>query len=550
MNSFNSLPPEVQVEIFSYLSFDHVMKIRRVCKQWKNLINSEFKSKRLRCCIYYWPSDRQKGKDFCFRSSRTFLESNNHVLKFSRVKYLNASLCHYYRELEDAFDFLNSFESLEELHFKCYLRDKNLYSVKTRFFVVILNHLKKAILYFYWYELNVALNLPNLHHLHLDSFKGIILSHPEKLRILETDNLIQSGTDFSKFTNLTEIYSDSLSLRAISADFINKLSSLRKVCLGDYVHNCYRLYNQEECRLPEPPLSGKSKLRIFCLGFEIKITIDQINQISKLDLNSWPHPNFVDKHFTRFATQNLYRSIDNNPYVTSVYYNTMISELRKLNDSNESEMFRKMLQKFSKIDCLYTIGTVADPSRLLKVAQKAKCLYFKSTSLPRSFFEQLAENCPLVQKLHIHLEPKLNIQSGDFNFIFKMEKLSLIHIDSPLSLKFLARLYKEHNSMHCVSFYQHKNYELIFYHSLNIYFSDFVDRFPELSLSNKRTGLELVNILKNRLGDGLVCPNELLAQLISIRFERKNYRFIKKMYAYQLKNSIFLPKEQILPLFT
>lgn len=87
MMEFNSLPREIHLEIFTYLPFEDVMKIRRTCKQWNRLVNSELKFKRL---LY-----RHRPRSFL-------------VEQPPEVQYLKAFLRANYAQ-SDAFDFLNSF---------------------------------------------------------------------------------------------------------------------------------------------------------------------------------------------------------------------------------------------------------------------------------------------------------------------------------------------------------------------------------------------------------------------------------------------------------
>src|SRR5699024_7521053 len=68
---------------------------------------------------------------------------------------------------------------------------------------------------------------------------------------------------------------------------------------------------------------------------------------------------------------------------------------------------------------------------------------FERTSLPQRFFEQLAENRQFISHLTI-TEPTMSILSGDLDFVFNFKNLkSLLFLDCPLSLSFVARALKE-----------------------------------------------------------------------------------------------------------
>ena len=253
----------------------------------------------------------------------------------------------------------------------------------------------------------------------------------------------------SQFTGLTEIWTSFEDARSISASFFEKLPRLEDI----YFHSTY-LYDKF-IYLPERS-SSKSKPRIFCLGFEI--TMDQINQFNLED--QWP--NFkVDSDCTRFAIQNLDRSIKKNNFIKSILYNEVASEL------DDFEMLEVMPRTFPKINKIIVGGPVTDQNRLLKFIKKFKIQIFKfeGTSLPRSFFEQLAESCPFISNLEVQAESELDILSGDFDFIFfKMKNLTHLCLsDYPLSLSAVARMLTEFKNLIWFDLKQTENYELLIF---------------------------------------------------------------------------------------
>ena len=147
---FNSLPLEVQLEIFSHLPFCDVMSIRRVCKMWNCLINSEFKFKQLRCYqLSTSAASNDQHENFVSTFPRPFLDYTSTDPKFSRINYLFADLVpKEISELQDAFDFLNSFKFLEEISFRCYPFRLNAVEGVQKQFVVSLPRLEKADFYF------------------------------------------------------------------------------------------------------------------------------------------------------------------------------------------------------------------------------------------------------------------------------------------------------------------------------------------------------------------------------------------------------------------
>lgn len=161
------------MEIFSYVSFREVMSIRRVCKLWNVLINGEFKFKRLRCYQFNMPyicSYKFQHHDFAFASVRSFLDYTSTDAKFSRVR-LDASLASQrVSEVQDAFDFINSFKSLEEAKFECAVYvDLNAAGGAQKQFVISLPRLEKADFHIHT---SVLLDLPSLLCFLIDSISG------------------------------------------------------------------------------------------------------------------------------------------------------------------------------------------------------------------------------------------------------------------------------------------------------------------------------------------------------------------------------------------
>ena len=542
---FNSLPLEVQLEIFSYLTVGEVMRIRRTCKRWANLIDFELKFKRLSCFQQIYSNDPTDGYHFYFKSARSFLQHMIDDTKFSRVKELKAFLWPKYDDLAEAFDFLNSFKLLEEVVFMCFVLDlfalNSVEAVQKKTFTVRLSRLTKA-----FFDVScvlaerlvsVVLDLPNLLHLRLGPLGSVSIVHPQTIQTLETwSTLFQlPGLDFSKFSNLKLIRTKARDVRSISASFLESLPSLLELHIG-----CSFLNNEETL----PSLSVSKRLRVFYFGFEI--AVNQINLETE-----WPSSfnayNTTDDS-TRFIIRNRHRSIDDNRAVESICYNSMASEL------DDTELFGLMFRKFPKIRYLYTDGAVTDERRLLKFIHKFQIerLFFSRTGLPRSFFELLAESCPFVRDLEIKSEP-MSVLTDDLDFVFRMKKLSMIYFsDTQLSLNFAARLLKELKSISVIYFYRSGDYQF----SLNMFrLSGSIDLtvnrsgYLHYNIHDQKPG-EFVNELKSRLEgrlnfDGFTCPKKLLTLLRHLKIEKQNQLFMMRKYVYDQAHSICLSEEQM-----
>ena len=549
MMTFNLLPLEIHLAIFSHLPLRKLMRIRQVCKQWRHVIDVEIKFKRLRCSQIHWRFENDyelsDSYDFQFRSLKRFLDQASH--RFGReVKCLFAFMRPSYAGLQDVFDFLNSFKSLEKTQFICLVskvpEDRH-EDVRGKTFTVNLDRLEKALIDFDHMpsQTSVVLNLPRLLILSINFLKTFTILHPAKLRILSTFQLFGQDVDYSKFTSLTKIYTNPRDVQSISAGFLKSLPSLSELHFDQWGYIQFEENHHQN-------LPGRSytpfdeNVKIFYFGFQVSL-----RQILR---EGEQFPDFISifnppDQTSRFMVRNLYRSIDNNPHVEGIHYNPMASEL------NDTEMFDVMFQKFPKITYLKISGNVADENRLLKFIDRFKISYlaFERTSMPISFFEKLAEKRSFIRTVELKTEPTMNILAGDFDFIFKFENLYYVSfVGCPLSLNFVARLLKEFNSKCSIGFSQPGNYKF------------------HLGVSDWRTGIELwvhgsasfiykisgeealcvVKELKNWFNtDAYVCPKELQNLLRHLEFERENTLFWMRKCLYDHRHSICLSEEQM-----
>lgn len=548
---FNSLPPEIQLAIFSYLPIRKLMKIRQVCKQWNDLINNEFKFTRIHCLQCHKYRGPPCTPDFYFTSTRPFIDYVSTDTKFRYVKKLNAKLISKFTELEETFDFLNSFRLIE--HLNCYYSLIDLHggnpAVKKKELILSLDHLKRAELKFTPYTfkpVSITLDLPNLKSLLMaeNPLEVIIIRHPEALQTLVTGGgflerrfspSFLPRQDLSKFTSLAFIYADVGDRLSISASFIEKLPSLRELHLGIYYNSNLFIDHVSQAKPPSP---GKAAPRIFYWGFEV--TLDQISS------GEWPPQLHFDEASSQIIAHNLHRSLDKNRFVTKMEYNSVTSEL------NDHELFSVLPQKLSNICFLEITGTVADEQRLLRFMRQFRGSYLKleRTNLSRRLLEQLAENCPSITSLVIGREPTMNVLSGDFDFIFRMNNLTGFRFDDfPLSLNFVARALRVPKIRYvCIS--QPRIYE---------FKANLKDEIPWISLemgsyrggyifryfSSNEEAPAFLNYLSSLLrADEFVCHQKLMALLRQIELEEKTALFMMHKCIYE--PSIYVQLEQML----
>lgn len=555
---FNSLPPEIRLEIFSFLTVSEVMRVRRVCKQWNDLLNSQIKFKRLFCVQTRPGGESYLKSGLSFESARIFLDRTSNDSKFSRVKYLMVSLCPNYDELKDVFGLLNTFKFLNEAVVDCYVADRDRSEIQDQTFVLSLDRLEKVAIFFTGEtivsKVSVVFDLPKLSILVLDEFKSITIGHPKRLRTLAVANLFQ-GLDYTQLTGLTRLYADEQDRQSITASFLENLPALLELHLDAYyLHNEKLLLD-----LLEPIACGKPSLRILFYGFEISQTDLATGLPDSYGLSG------LNEDAASFIIRNRHRSIDNNQFVTSIQYN-LISAL------DDNELFGVFLQKFPKIRQLNVIGNVpsSDTDRLLKFINKFKLeqLSFVNTGLPAAFFKKLAKNCsPNIRQLEIEKDASMNILSGDFDFVFELKHLiSLIIGNCRMPLNYLARLVEELKQISLIQFSQTANYDFrmnlcrcqnVAHHTISLKV-DATHRHGDPSSGiflryeiPHEEGSKLVNELKSRLkADGeFVCAKQLFIVLLQIEAEEAIFRLSMNKCVYDQTYSICLSKEQIVELF-
>ena len=552
---FNSLPLEVRLEIFSYLPVNDVMRMRRVCKQWNDLLNSQFKFKRLFCFQARSPGFVPTALNF--KSPRIFLDHTHNDSKFSnkfsRVSRLVAILRLSYAELDDAFDFLNSFKFLNETVFECNVQGADHSELLGKTFCVRLNRLQKVAIFFsgetIGSKVSVLFDLPKLTGLVLDEFKSITIKHPKKLRTLAVSKLFQ-GLDYSKLTGLTRLYIDERDRQSITASFLENLPSLRELHLAAYyLHNASLLVDQLE------PVAS-SKLRIFFYGFEFS----QAN----LATEEWPVSFGLigsNEDAARFIIRNRHRSVDGNQNIDSMVFNLLDSEL------DQTELFGVILRKFPKIRYLNVNGNVADANRLLDFVEKLKpeLLHFADATLPQSFFSGLANNCSsFLQQLEFKTERSMNFLSGDFDFVFGLKNLvSLTFKNCRIPFNFVVRLVKELKQISLIQFSQPTNFDFQMnlcrcqntaHHVIALSVDGEAER-RQLATPSAyfryeiahNEALQFLNMLKSLLKfDGeFVSAKQLLVLLLQIRTDEQTYRFMARKYVYEQTRSIYLSADQM-----
>lgn len=517
------------------------MKVREVCRFWAGLINSEFKLEKLNCRLFNRPEDLDgvTAYDFYFSSTRTFLDYTRNDPKFNSIKYFRACLPLNYDQLEDAFDWLNSFKSLVDL--SLILITLNLTSsaeVQAKKFVVNLEHVNHAYFCFvpgpFVSKVSVLLNLPSLQHICVNSLRSITIGHPERVLSLGILDLFAGDPDYSQFTKTEYIFTSGSHVRSISASFIEKLPSLRKLDLDDIYKSPHYL--------PAKLAPGvKKAVKIFYFGFEI--SLEQIN----LDSAQWPNSFYSSEpteDSTRFVARNLHRSINDNKFVLSLHYNLVVSEL------DDTKMFEVISEKFPDLCRLHVSETVTDEELLLDFIDDTEIeqLTLERAALSSWFFEELPDYGSSIQRLVVKTEPTMDILAGDFDFIFKLENLLTIHFqNSPLPLAFVARLLKELEEIALVSFKQTGAYEfdLRCCCAQEIRLSVEDSHFLSKTICREEAA-EFVDVLQHRLAvDGFVCPKELLVLLRHLELEEQTHLFMMRKYVYEQRNSIALSPEQM-----
>ena len=445
MIHLNELPVCLLVEIFSYLPIGEVLRLKLVCKAWRELSTLvRFKSLSFyrydyeeELISFIRPPPFPENYDLHLNDFELFFQSAGRMVsgvRRLRIGLFSHPVNYANNRLEN---FVNRFQLLEELVLNVFDADDDEHIEEPYpVFSLKLRRLRKLQLQFAYRVLD--LDCPELNYLDL---KGPMLEnghirYPEKLRTLidlETIDVVNNVNLFRKFVNLKNLVFDLKSkvnqINSFNRTFFEALpQSLQRLIfinlagfrwidsewmdLEDYLRRTYEI---------EQDSPG---LRIFCLGIELSLSRFTAEEREPLPL---------DTHVERsqFPIANLANSVDANICLQELINFAWIEEQLPTFDL----LYQKIYSDHPYLH-MTLYGHVANKPQLFQFIERVKPMDLKIRCVfPRSFFERLAKvGAPFILSLNFDAA-NLRFGPSALNFLLSMTRLNSATIfNCPLTL--------------------------------------------------------------------------------------------------------------------
>lgn len=446
MAHLNELPPCVLVTIFSYLPIGEVIRLKLVCKVWRE-ISCYVPVKSL--SIYQSGIKNLDRRKSCLVNFDLYVNDLEKFIEFTGwlTNGLKRLHCHFSAPVtngqDQMQDFLNRFKRLEEL--ELFMSGDLEHSVIK--LILEFERLRKLILI--CDRRTFELNCPELSYLDVTTnFEDCLIRYPEKLRTLVTfsNDSYQSGSirksvnegHLKKFTNLKNLIAflhmedpnlfareffeglpKSLQRLIFSEQTLWFSNQKNEINLDDHFRTQYRIDQEDSLGL-----------RVFYLGIQLDPSRFTSAGRKRLPKNAY------DKNFPNFLVDNLANSVDANLSIGYIDYNALDKLLPTFDQLHEKIYLAR------PNCCINLKETVNDQERLLEFIRMARSYYMIFDSLavfPRPFFDRLAEVCTSSLKMIDINAAKLSGKPDALDFLLKMAELKMISISNSHMLV-IARL--------------------------------------------------------------------------------------------------------------
>ena len=455
MIQLNELPPCLLVEIFSYLPINEVIRLKMVCKHWREISCYV----RLKSLSVYQYDPKVRHDEFYLRYCKRYTTFDLQVNDFERFLKsteqlligLKRLVCLFAEPLKNERDrmqdFLNRFRRLEELQIKA-LRP---YELKSRIqFTLQLERLKK--LFLRYTDATFDLNCPELSYVDVWSLEFCRICYPEKLRTLVSADRFEED-QIGKFVNLKNLIVLKIrDLNSIPRTFFEALpKSLQKLIFFErkmYNQRFSNQYNLEDCFRAQYGIDQEdsSGLRVFYLGVEI-------------DLSRFISPGRVPngvgvENFPNFLVTNLANSVNANVWFDHIDYNAFERLLPTFDP-----LYEKIYSVHANCDIVLK-ESVTDQVRLFEFIQKVKpaCLKFhREAVFPHPFYDRITEICSSYIRGICFDAGSLESEPAGLDFLLKMTELEFITVlNSQLpviqSLEFMIAAFEKIESLNTFDF--------------------------------------------------------------------------------------------------
>lgn len=415
-----TLPPELHLMIFQFLSIPDTIRLRLVSKNWNRLLNC---LKHESLVVFDRDSDgitdyldsEELPDDLEFQPADSVVcRDENRLLTtplsamFQSVRKLKTTF--YSQKILQMNTFYNQFRELEELN--CFH-----YSTWWDSMTIILNlpRLNKLIVR-KGDGSHFDLRTPCLTHIEMIAFSECDLYYPEKLKRLEANLYEYRQIDFAKLTNLEILVVNGYDPSFITNSFLAQMKSLKEV----HFKPTSTWQTRETMNLNY----RRNDLKLYQLGFDIDKPIEVPEEYS-------PHGAVEDE--TRMISRNY-------ELTAEIVYNWVWIEYNLLIETGPKMGF---FTKFPRLAFLKVNGSVGDEGALLEFLMETKPPFeMENHLLSQTFLNQMASQCDFIRVI-ILKNLLLDLNGSEIQFIFKMQNLARIQIiPLQISLEFVIKAFE------------------------------------------------------------------------------------------------------------
>lgn len=437
MYDYSTLPSICLNEIFDYLSFKERIKIKSVCRDWRDEIESKDKKKdAIFFHLHFFPINRKwswpTNKNL-IRIENSFEIKNIEFLRSSFVKNYfknlkKISICNPFTVYSDQEDvtsihqYLAHFEQCESLElFGFQLAGKTTIKMKQLKILIM----KKA------HCNHLVLESPNLEFFSCWSrVKKIDYKNEQNLKYLECYNHCLNFKSNCKFINLESIIFYNQTGQAIRNDLLKYTPKLKKFILfSSFQNDLSDLRRQRK-------IYGFNDLKISCSGFEDGVIIRQIDREGAFLIDAMCLEDVFNNYSKFDSPTNLESGIN---------YDTVSRLFKILPDD--------FFTKVQMIGSLY-IDEIENYNHLfefLKNCPVLDCLTISFCKMTRPYFlDHLFMLTPSLRILAFNCEHRCNYVDFDLTFLNNLKLINVRLEASFLSINFLRKIL--HFTKHLISF--------------------------------------------------------------------------------------------------
>lgn len=421
-----TLPVELVTTIFKSLPIKQILICKKVCKQWRAVIEQYVKLDKL---VIVSLEER-------VIENRRYFNTNQpvdclHLISRVNFKLINAqSTKSIFTNLKQLYisnkniclEFLNNFQNLQHLEINL-----NYLSAKDKSNDLNLPKLRILSLCYVKLPSRLIISTPKLEKLRFyASYRSAELkfNHPESVKLVECSVF----KDYLKsFVNLEYLYCDQLK---DAGDFLAGFSKLKQIQFNykedqqkqiEFISNPdQRLFDDSEFDklIKQKRQLKRNDLIVYYAGIDFGDELPAREQIYELTPFDQIGRALNNVNIIRFYSDNQQNLADVLPFIKTVDYNDFEDYFGKINFDH----LCKKLVGLEKVKISKKVNDVAQLIEFLKVCDRFHVLSINADSLSQDFFdEQLPLACPNIDFLVLKNSDKL-----DLKFLLKLNRLGTL----------------------------------------------------------------------------------------------------------------------------